>query len=134
MSKNLDMLRDHDYTTSLVHPLTSTSDRYVVGDRFHDGPQSAAHKKKVCKYHNMRLCPELKNYQSVTSEVINSKVKSVRLKSSSQQNAFHYFFYNRLMDYWHNIDIIEQQLKSISKLLKEGELITRDKLHRFIIA
>ena len=46
-SKEMDMLRDHsDYTQSLTHPLTRTRSRYVVGDRFHDGPLSSGHKKK----------------------------------------------------------------------------------------
>jgi len=57
----------------------------------------------------MRLCPELLQYKSVTSEVINSKIKSTRLQSSSQQNIYHYFFYNRLMDYWH-MKIVNKQL------------------------
>ncbi len=48
-------------------------------------------------------CFELKTYKSVLSEVIYSKIKSTRLQSSSQQNLFHYFSYNRLMDYWHII-------------------------------
>ena len=125
--------RDHDYTPSITHPLTRTRHRYVVGDRFHDGPGSASHKKKTCKYHNMRLCPELRDYQSVTSEVINAKIKSIRLKSSSQQNALHYFFYNRLMDYFHNMDIVQQQYADVMKSLRPGELITRDMLMRFVI-
>ena len=74
--------RDHDYTPSITHPLTRTRHRYVVGDRFHDGPGSASHNKKTCKYHNMRLCPELRDYQSVTSEVINAKIKSIRQLST----------------------------------------------------
>ena len=69
--------RDHDYTSSITHPLTQTRQRYIVGDRFHDGPGSTSHKKKTCRYHNMRLCPELRDYQSVTSEVINAKIKSI---------------------------------------------------------
>ena len=103
-------LQDHNYSRlSLVHPLTKTTERFIVGDRFHDGPTRIGHKKATCKYHNMRLCPELSPFQSVMSEVINSKIKKVRLQSSSQQNLQHYFFYNKLMDYWHNTDTVQKQ-------------------------
>ena len=118
-------LRDHDYCASSVHPLTQTRDRFLVGDRFHDGPQVSGHKKPTCKFHNMRLCPELNQFQSVTSEVINSKIKSTRLQSSSQQNMVHYFLYNRLMDYWHNIEIVNKQLQEMKLRLQPGEHIVR---------
>jgi len=122
----------HTYSTQVVHPLTETVDRYVVGDRFHDGYNKSGHKKATCKFHNMRLCPELTPFQSVTSEVINSKIKSTRLKSSCQQNMYHYFFYNRLMDYWHNVDIVTTQYKEMQAKAKLGEKVVRDSLHRFI--
>ena len=67
----------------------------------------------TCRFHNMKWCPELLNFQSVTSEVINSRIKTTRLKSSSQQNLTHYFFYNRLMDHWHNISIVSKQLQQM---------------------
>lgn len=114
-----------------MHPLTYTSDRYVVGDRFHDG-KTSGHKKETCKYHNIDLCPELKPYQSVTSEVINSKIKSTRLQSSNQQNLVHYFIYNRLMDYWHNRTIVDKQYTAMMARMQPGESIIRDKLHRFV--
>lgn len=81
-------LEDHNYCHQVVHTLTQTTDRYIVGDRFHNGPGTSGHKKptckETCKFHNMRLCPEVTQYQSVVSEVINSKIKAVRLRSSSQ--------------------------------------------------
>lgn len=123
---------EHSYSRHLVHPLTQTVNRYVVGDRFHDGPKKSGHKKPTCKFHNMRLCPELTPFQSVTSEVINSKIKSTRLQSSCQQNMYHYFFYNRLMDYWHNMDIVNEQYRKMAAQAKSGETVVRDCLHRFI--
>ena len=81
------------YCQQILHPVTQTTDRYVVGDRFHDRARSSGHKEPTCKFHNMRLCREVTQYQSVVSEVINSKIKTVRLQSSSQQNMHHYFFY-----------------------------------------
>lgn len=123
---------EHNYAKNLVHPLTLTMGRYVVGDRFHDGPTSSSHKRETCKYHNMRLCPELTQFQSVTSEVINSKIKSTRLQSSSQQNIYHYYFYNRLMDHWHNLKVVNKQLTCMKGGMKPGETIARDELHRFV--
>ena len=68
---------EHCYAKDMLHPVTQSVNRYVVGDRFHDGPKSASHKRDTCN--------EMIQFQSVTSEVINSKIKTVRLQSSSQQ-------------------------------------------------
>ena len=131
--KSISALMDHSYTNNITHPLTLTRDRYIVGDRFHDGVKNhSGHKKATCKFHNMRLCPELTQYQSVVSEVINAKIKSVRLQSSSQQNVHHYYFYNRLMDYWHNLDIVQKQILQLKKHEQESEVIVRDSLQRFV--
>ena len=126
----LGVLEEHNYSRQMIHALTGTSDRYVIGDRFHDGIASG-HKKPTCKYHSIDICPQLNTVQSVTSEVLNSLIKSTRLQSSSQQNIVHYFIYNRLMDYWHNQDIVWQQKTKMLKHAKEGETVMRDKLHRF---
>ena len=126
------VLKEHAYSKQIVHPLTGTSNRYIAGDRFHDGPNRIGHKKPTCQFHNMKWCPELNAYQSVTSEVINSKIKSTRLQSSCQQNIYHYFFYNRLMDYWHNVRIINKQRAQMQAQAKPGEVIIRDSLHRFV--
>ena len=126
--------QEHAYAKTMIHPLSQTTDRYIVGDRFHDGLTTSGHKQETCKYHNMKYCPELLNYQSVTSEVINSKTKSVRLQSSSQQNPAHYFFYNRLMDYWHNKEIVARQLRNLHSKIKDGEVIVRDCLYRMVYA
>ena len=39
----------------------------------------------MCKYHNMNLYPQLTTYRSVTSEVINSKIKSTRLQAVTKK-------------------------------------------------
>ena len=80
----------------------------------------------------MRLCPELTQFQSVTSEVINAKIKSTRLQSSSQQNIYHYYSYNRLMDHWHNLKIVRKQLAQMKTGMKPGETVERDELYRFV--
>ena len=128
---NLPELHDHTYTKNILHPLTQTRHKYVLGDRFHDSAGHSGHKKLTCKYHNMRLCPELVQYQSVTSEVINSKIKAVRLQSSSQQNTTHYYFYNRLMDHWHNTVVVNKQRIQLLKRARNGETILRDHLQRY---
>ena len=107
------IIEEHNYSQSMVHPLTQTVDRYIVGDRFHDGPKTSGHKRDTCRFHNMKWCPELLNFQSVTSEVINSRIKTTRLKCSSQQNLTHYFFYNRLMDHWDNVSIVSKQFQQM---------------------
>ena len=80
----------------------------------------------------MRLCPELTQFQSVTSEVINAKIKSTRLQSSSQQNIYHYYSYNRLMDHWHNLKIVQKQLAQMKTGMKAGETVARDELYHFV--
>jgi len=126
------IMEEHSYAQSMVNPLTQTVDRYIVGDRFHDSPKASGHKQDSCRFHNMKWCPELLSFRYVTSEVINSWIKSIRLKSSSQQNFAHYFFYNGLMDHWHNISIVSKQLKHMQNKVKDGEAFVRDKLHRFV--
>ncbi len=125
-------LLDHSYTASMVHPLTGSVDRYILGDRFHDSEKRSGHKKATCKYHRMDLCPELTSFQSVTSEVLNSKIKSTRLQSSNQQNLVHYFIYNRLMDYWSNCDIVTRQQSKMLKAARDGETVVRDEFHRLV--
>ena len=125
-------LADHTYSKAMTHPLTGTVDRYIVGDRFHDGDKTSGHKKETCKFHHLDLCPELAPYQSVTSEVLNSKIKSTRLQSSNQQNIVHYFVYNRLMDHWSNMAIVEKQREKMMKNAQAGETVVRDKHLRFL--
>ena len=64
--------------------------------------------QESCRYHCMDLCPQLKTYKSVTSEVINSEIRATWLQSN-QQNIYHYFIYNRLMDYYHNKVIVQKR-------------------------
>ena len=75
----------YHYVKNMTHPITGKLDRYILGNHFHE--RSGGHEKPTCKFHNIDLCPELhdQSYQTVTSEVINSKIKSVRLQSSSQE-------------------------------------------------
>ena len=125
MSSMEDARRDHTYCRSMIHPFTNTVDRYIVGDRFHDGPKTSGHKKATCKYHNIDLCPELVSFQSITSEVLNSKIKSTRLQSS---NHHHYFFFS-----W----IIGATCRLFTSngcrcmRAKPGETVAREVFHRF---
>ena len=84
-NQNPSLQHDHTYTKmNLLHPLTNTYEKYIVGDRFHDGHKTSGHKKETCKFHHMDLCLEL-------PEVINS----IKIKLTTK----YYFIYNRLMDY-----------------------------------
>ena len=124
------MIHEHSYAKNMIHPITGRVDRYILGDRFHE--KSGGHKKATCKFHNIDLCPELQLYQTVTSEVINARIKSIRLQSSSQQNLLHYFLYNRLMDYWHNRKIVTKQREYLENNAQPGEVVVRDEYHRFV--
>ena len=75
----------------------------------------------------MRLCPELTQFQS---GIINSKIKSTRLQSSSQQNVYHYIL---LMDDWHNLKIDQSmQLAQMKAGMKLSETVAEDELYRFV--
>jgi len=41
---------------------------------------------------------------------------------------------NRLMDYWHNIEIVNKQLQEMKSRLQPGERIVRDSIWRFVYA
>ncbi len=43
-----------------------------------------------------------------------------------------HYFYNRSMDYWHNLAIVSGQYRSIHAKLQKGEIIVRDSLHRLV--
>jgi len=66
----------------------------------------------------------------MTSVVINWE--SARLQSSSQQNIYHYF-YNRLMEHWHNLKVVNKQLTCMKGGMKPRETIARDELHPFCV-
>lgn len=65
------------------------------------------------------------------SSIQRSKVRGY-MQSSSQQNIYHYFCYNRLMDYWHNVNIVNKQLGKMVSKARSGEVVTRDRFYRFI--
>ena len=44
-----------------------------------------------------------------------------------------HFCYNYLMDFYQNEAIVKQQSNKISKHLKEGQQIVRDRYHRFCV-
>ena len=106
VSASYQIIEEHSYSRSMVHPLTQTVDRYIVGDCFRDGPKTSGHMQDTCRFHNMKWCPELLDFQSVTSEVINSQIKTTRLKSSSQQNTSSFL-------HCHHLNIISAILSSL---------------------
>ena len=44
----------------------------------------------------------------------------------------HYYPYNRLMDHWHNLKMVQKQLAQMKAGMKPGETVTRDELYRFV--
>ena len=94
---NAIQLRRHKTRSQLFHrminPLTNAVDRYTVRDRFLMVQiRHYRAKKATCKFYNIDVCPELVNFKSVASEVLNSNTKPIHLQSSNQQNIHHYFF------------------------------------------
>ena len=80
--------RRHEITV-----ITNAVDRYTVRDRFLMVQiRHYRAKKATCKFYNIDVCPELVNFKSVASEVLNSNTKPIHLQSSDQQNIHHYFF------------------------------------------
>ena len=63
---------DLDHRINLMHPLSCSTDRYIVGDQFHASIKSSGHKKETCKFHHIDNCWELRECKSVLSEVINA--------------------------------------------------------------
>lgn len=56
-----------------------------------------------------------------------------RLRSSTLQGFGLHFCFNFLMDYYQNEAIVMQQECRLSKQIKEGQQLVRDKYHRFTV-
>ena len=90
--------------------------RYIVEDRFHDGPKASGHKRYLYD-----LCPQLTTYKSVTSEVINSKMQ--------QSTKQYLLFYTT--DLWTTFTAQLLQPNNFTVWYPRREVI-RDNLHRFV--
>ena len=116
---------------ALWHPLTQSTRRYVVGDRFHTSTNP--HKSNLCEFHNINLCLQKDTIKTSYQECQNNSKNLKRLHSSTIQSFPIHFVYNYLMDFYHNEEIVEKQRKNLSSTLKNGQTLKRDCYLRFVI-
>lgn len=113
------------------HPISGNSRRFVLGDRFHSATNP--HKSPLCLFHNIDLCAQGNAMKTSYQESENFRKNMRRLRSSMLQGFGVHFCYNYLMDFYQNEAIVKQQSNKISKHLKEGQQIVRDRYHRFCV-
>ena len=113
------------------HPLTQSSRRYIVGDRFHTSTNP--HKSTLCEFHNIDLCIQRDVIKTSYQESQNNSKNLKRLRSATMQSFPVHYLYNFLMDFYHNENIVEKQKNSLTSSLKQGQRLERDKYLRFTI-
>lgn len=128
-SINTDPCGSSDYMIGTCHPLTNSSDRYVLGDRFHSS--SNPHKSPLCQFHDINLCAQANSITTSVQECQNNSKNVRRLRSSCQQNFGTHIFFNYLMDYYQNEQIVQSQKINLCKDKKDNEVLVRDELLRF---
>ena len=126
--KDINIFQSND---TMVHPLTGSSRRYVLGDRFHTA--SNPHKSPLCEYHNINLLAQSNSIKTSYQESENNRKNVCRLRSSCMQNFSTHFFYNYLMDFYQNMEIVNGQYDIVSKKLKTGQRICRNAYMQFVI-
>lgn len=113
------------------HPVTLSTQRYVLGDRFHSSSNPL--KSPLCVYHDINKCRQRLTIKTSYQEVENSRKNQRRLRSSCAQSFDTHFLFNYLMDFYQNELIVKDQWRKLQSMLKEGESITRDAYKRFVI-
>lgn len=80
-----------DSEVTMAHPLTGTTRRYVLGDRFHNA--SNPHKSPLCSYRDIKLLLQSNTIKTSSyQECENNRKNLRRLRSSCMQGfATHYF-------------------------------------------
>ena len=122
-------LSDKAEASYLIHPVSMTSRRYVLGDRFHTAVKP--HKSPLCLYHDINNCAQANAIKTSFQEAENSRKNRQRLRSSCNQNCHTHYFYNFLMDFYQNEKIVLQQIKTIKKSC--GKEPRRDEYMRFVV-
>ena len=115
----------------MEHPVSRCSQRFILGDRFHNSTKP--HKSPLCLFHNIDLCKQSTTIKTSYQESENFRKNMKRLRSSTLQGFGLHFCFNFLMDYYQNEAIVMQQECRLSKQLKEGQQLVRDKYHRFTV-
>lgn len=113
-----------------VHPITGSSQRYILGDRFHS--TSNPHKSPLCNFHDINLCLQANALKTSYQEAENNRKNKKRLQSACVQGFGTHFLFNFLMDFYQNEMIVHKQLLNLKKRLPEGFQVKRDKYMQFI--
>ncbi len=114
-----------------VHPVSGTTDRYILGDRFHSS--SNPHKSPLCAYHDINNCAQANCVTTSVQESQNNRKNVRRLRSTCHQSFETHILFNYLMDFYQNEQIVKAQERNISKLLKPDQKLVRDHMLRFVI-
>lgn len=113
-----------------VHPITGVATRYVLGDRFHSATNP--HKSPLCAFHDINLCLQANAIKTSYQEAENSRKNKKRLQSACIQGFGTHYFYNFLMDFYQNEQIVNKQLSILRKNNPHGAEIVRDNFMRFV--
>ena len=97
------------------HPLTQSTQKYFVGDRFHN--TKYPHKSPLCGFHDINLCPQLVYAKTSGQENLNNIRNRNRLQTACTQSLPTHIFYNLIMDRAANRDIVENQARDLDKNL-----------------
>ena len=116
-------------TSVTSHPVTGTSDRYVLGDRFH--ASNNPHKSPLCQFHDINLCAQANTIKTSIQECQNNSKNVRRLRSTCQQNFAKHIFYNYLINFYQNEQIVKRQQINLCNDKKDTEVLVRDELLRF---
>ena len=114
-----------------MHPTTATWERYILGDRFHSS--SNPRKSPLCQFHDVNLCSQSNTLSTSIQESENQRKNVRRLQSTCHQNFETHIFFNYLMDFYQNESVVINQKKLLEKSINSNQIITRDRMFRFII-
>jgi len=110
------------------HPLTGSSRRYVCGDRFHS--TNNPHKSPLCEYHNINLCKQASTIKTSYQESMNHKKNQKRNRSSCTQSILTHIYYNYLMNYYDNEEVVKKQKENLES---QKRTIVKDQFLRMVL-
>lgn len=117
-------------TDRWTHPITGSTRRYVLGERFHAATNP--HKSPLCRFHDLNLCLQANALKTSYQEAENNRNNMKRLQSSCVQGFGTHFFYNFLMDFYQNEKIVTKQLETLRDRFPNTFNVVRDKYMRFV--
>ena len=120
-----------DGSVQYSHPVSGTTDRFILGDRFHSS--SNPHKSSLCSYHDINLCDQANCVSTSIQESQNNRKNIRRLRSTCHQNFETHVLFNFLLDFYQNEQIVKEQERIICKDIRSDQKLLRDDMLRFVI-